>query len=151
LNNRKNQNSILVLATLGVYLGIVLAGATPQILAQAATAKQFSMKDEIEAKDSLDKEPDGITTGNQQGATAETDRKIIRSFERFLAKFKAVDSERLFCTSLECESDSIDSGSDTEALVKSNIVTNHVSLDQILAITNLPRAGLDLLLATNAK
>lgn len=58
MNNRKNQNSILVLATLGVYLGLVLAGATPQVLAQAATAKQFSVKDEIEFKDDLDKKPD---------------------------------------------------------------------------------------------
>jgi hypothetical protein len=41
LNNRKNQNSILVLATLGVYLGLVLVGATPQMLAQAAMSKQF--------------------------------------------------------------------------------------------------------------
>ena len=34
MTNRKTQNSILVLATLGVYLGLVLAGATPQIIAQ---------------------------------------------------------------------------------------------------------------------
>ncbi len=57
MNNRKSQNSILVLATLGVYLGLVLAGATPQVLAQAATAKQFSLKDEVEQKDELDKNP----------------------------------------------------------------------------------------------
>ncbi|MBK8466666.1 MAG: hypothetical protein IPL32_12630 [Chloracidobacterium sp.] len=58
MNNRKNQNSLLVLATLGVYLGLVLAGATPQVLAQAATAKQFNVKDEIEVKDNLDNKPD---------------------------------------------------------------------------------------------
>lgn len=34
MTERKHHNSILVLATLGVYLGLVLAGATPQILAQ---------------------------------------------------------------------------------------------------------------------
>ena len=58
LNNRKNQNSILVLATLGVYLSLVLAGGTPQILAQAATAKQFSVKDEIEVRDEFEGKPD---------------------------------------------------------------------------------------------
>ena len=58
MSNRKNQNSILVLATLGVYLGLVLVGATPQILAQAAMTKQFNVKDEIEVKDDLDKKPD---------------------------------------------------------------------------------------------
>ncbi len=59
MNNRKNQNPILVLATLGVYLGLVLAGATPQVLAQAAMAREFNAKDEIEVKDDLDKSPDG--------------------------------------------------------------------------------------------
>ena len=41
-----------------VYLGLVLAGATPQVLAQAATAKQFNVKDEIEAKRDIDDQPD---------------------------------------------------------------------------------------------
>jgi hypothetical protein len=57
LTSRKSQNSILFLTTLGVYLGLVLVGATPQVLAQAATAKQFSVKDEIEVKDDLDTDP----------------------------------------------------------------------------------------------
>jgi len=57
LTNRKSQNSILFLTTLGVYLGLVLVGATPQVLAQAATAKQFSVKDEIEVRDDLDTDP----------------------------------------------------------------------------------------------
>jgi len=58
VTQRRNQNSILVLATLGVYLGLVLAGATPQVLAQAAMTREFRVKDEIEAKDNLDKNPD---------------------------------------------------------------------------------------------
>lgn len=57
MNKGKNQNSILVLATLGVYLGLVLAGATPTVWAQAATAKQFSVKDEAGQKDDLDNKP----------------------------------------------------------------------------------------------
>ena len=62
LNKGKNQNSILVLATLGVYLGLVLAGATPQVLAQAAMTRQFDVKDEVEFKDDLDNKPDKVTT-----------------------------------------------------------------------------------------
>ncbi|MBK8303576.1 MAG: hypothetical protein IPK98_09340 [Chloracidobacterium sp.] len=58
MTTRKPQNSILLLATLGVYLGLVLAGATPQVLANAATAKQFDLRDEIEFADNLDKKPD---------------------------------------------------------------------------------------------
>ena len=57
MSNRKNQQSILVLATLGVYLGLVLIGATPQVLAQAAMTRQFSVKDEVEVKDDLDDAP----------------------------------------------------------------------------------------------
>lgn len=58
MNNRRSQNSILFLTTLGVYLGLVLVGATPQVLAQAATAKQFSVKDEVGRKDDLEKKPE---------------------------------------------------------------------------------------------
>lgn len=55
----KSQNSIIALATLGVYLGLLLAGATPGVLAQqAALTKEFNIKDEIERKDDLDKKPD---------------------------------------------------------------------------------------------
>lgn len=49
---------MLVLATLGVYFGLGLAGSTPQILAQAAMAKQFDAKDEIGRTDDLEKKPD---------------------------------------------------------------------------------------------
>ena len=40
MNTRKNQNSILILTTLGVYFGLVLVCATPQIKAQ--TVKTFA-------------------------------------------------------------------------------------------------------------
>ena len=50
---------MIFLATLGVYFGLVLiGGATPQIYAQAATTRNFELKDEIEVQDELDKKPD---------------------------------------------------------------------------------------------
>lgn len=55
---QKTQNPILVIATLGVYFGLILAGATPQVLANAALTRQFDVKDEIELKDDLDTKPD---------------------------------------------------------------------------------------------
>lgn len=55
---RKPQNSILVIATLGVYFGLMLAGATPQVLANAAMTRQFDVRDEIELHDDLDTKPD---------------------------------------------------------------------------------------------
>ncbi|MGI8813171.1 MAG: hypothetical protein ACR2IH_11700 [Pyrinomonadaceae bacterium] len=60
MSNRKSQNSILFLATLGVYLGLVLAGATP-VLGHAATSRQFDIRDEFEFADELDNKPDGET------------------------------------------------------------------------------------------
>lgn len=58
MSKNKSHNSILFLTTLGLYFGLVLAGASPQLLAQAATARNFDIKDEIEFKDDLDKKPD---------------------------------------------------------------------------------------------
>lgn len=55
MNNRKNYNSIVFLT---VYLGLVLVGATPQVLSQAALTRQFDVLSEIEFKDDLDNKPD---------------------------------------------------------------------------------------------
>lgn len=57
MNNRKGQNSLLFLTTLGVYLGLVLVGATP-VLGHAATTRNFEISEEIEIKDDLDRKPD---------------------------------------------------------------------------------------------
>jgi len=59
LNYRKNQNPVLFLTTLGVYLGLlVVGGAAPQVFAHSATTRNFELVDEIEVKDDLDKNPD---------------------------------------------------------------------------------------------
>ena len=42
MNNRKSHNSILFLTTLGVYLGLVLVGATPHVLAQVGDLSKLS-------------------------------------------------------------------------------------------------------------
>lgn len=59
MNNRSKNNSIIFLTTLSVYLGLVLVGgAMPTVLAQAATTRNFNVQDEIEVKDDLDKNPE---------------------------------------------------------------------------------------------
>jgi len=59
LTKRKSQNSLLVLTTLGVYLGLLMVGgAAPQVLAHSATTRAFEITDEIEIKDDLDNKPD---------------------------------------------------------------------------------------------
>ena len=65
MSKSKSQNSIIALATLGVYLGLLLAGATPGVLAQqAALTKEFNLKDEIETSDKLDNDPDDCRTAD---------------------------------------------------------------------------------------
>jgi hypothetical protein len=59
MSSRKNYNSLVFLTTLSVYLGLVLVGgATPSVLAQAATTRDFNIKNEIVVEDDLDKKPD---------------------------------------------------------------------------------------------
>ncbi|MBC7899916.1 MAG: hypothetical protein H7070_07660 [Saprospiraceae bacterium] len=59
MTNRKNNNSMIFLATLGVYFGLVLVGgAAPQVYAHGAMTRNFELKDEIEVKDDLDTKPD---------------------------------------------------------------------------------------------
>lgn len=59
MSNRSKHNSIVFLTTLSVYLGLVLVGgAMPSVLAQAATTRNYNVQDEIEVKDDLEKKPD---------------------------------------------------------------------------------------------
>lgn len=72
-----------------MYLGLVLAGATPQVLAQAATAKQFNLKDEIELKDSIDEKPDPTT--DELVASYETYFRDVKEFVSDLAKLYSIE------------------------------------------------------------
>ena len=66
MSNSKNYNSIVFLTTLSVYLGLVLVGATPSVLAQqAALAQRFEIQNEIEIEDDLDKKPDDENLQNK--------------------------------------------------------------------------------------
>lgn len=58
MSNSKNYNSIVFLTTLSVYLGLVLIGGTPPVLAHAAMTQQLDIQNEIEINDDLDKKPD---------------------------------------------------------------------------------------------
>lgn len=83
MTNRKNQNSILFLATLGVYLGLFIAGgAAPQVFAHSATTRGFEISDEIEVKDDLDKNPD------DRAATKMSLQVYLQDIELFLAELR---------------------------------------------------------------
>lgn len=66
----KNLNSILVLATLGVYFGLILAGAAPPVFGQSTMTRQADIRDD------LVKTPDGDKALEQFAAALEDLYKI---------------------------------------------------------------------------
>lgn len=59
MQKRNNHNSILLLTTLGVYIGLVLVGAPSGVFAYpAATTRSFNISEEIEFTENLDNDPD---------------------------------------------------------------------------------------------
>lgn len=60
----KKHNPIIFLTTLSVYLSLSLLGATTQVLAYAATTRDFDVQTEIEYKDDLDNKPDSEEAEN---------------------------------------------------------------------------------------
>ena len=150
MTNRKNQNSILLLATLGVYLGLVLAGATPQVLANAATAKQFDLRDEIEMVDDLDNKPDQASSIETDKPSPQTNDHVSNSVRKLLAKFQTAGSLHTFAaTSSPVQFVKI-AAANVSPISTSIDRKIGFRLDQILALTNFPRGSLDLLLASDA-
>ena len=88
MDKRKGQNSILFVATLGVYLGLMLAGATPQVLANAATTRTFDIKDEIEFQDKLDRDPDPLAAGLVSDSVDSVKRDKFVPLARLLKQFR---------------------------------------------------------------
>lgn len=94
MTNRKN-NSILFLTTLGVYLGLVLAGGSaPAVFAHGALTRSFELQDEIEAKDDLDKNPDGDTA-----ALSLSIKTYVEDVESFLNALHRLADQKKFDSS----------------------------------------------------
>ena len=150
MTQRKTHNSILVLATLGVYLGLVFVGATPQILAQAAMTRQFNVKDEIEVKDDLDTKPES-TESAEIGVNGGIDTKVANSVNRFLSQFKPAAGH---VSLIDQETPPFDfsslRGSLRYAPHTIDAEPQH-RLDSILTPDNLARSDLGDALASNAK
>lgn len=90
MNNRKSQNSFLFLTTLGVYLGLVLVGATP-VLGHAAMTRNFEIKDEIEVKDDLDTIPD-----DERSTVTDSIQGYLQDVEFFLQNLRKLDQSGRF-------------------------------------------------------
>src|SRR4030095_10874027 len=76
MTNRKNYNSILFLT---VYLGLVLVGAAPQVLAHAAANSFFDIQAEWEVRADLDNQPDD--------SCSELKAKIDEQDQQFIADY----------------------------------------------------------------
>ena len=88
---RKAQNSILLLTTLGVYLGLLVAGgAAPQVLAHSATTRNFEITDEIEIKDDIDRDPDERVSARLSLAT------YFQDVEYFVNTLKRLGGTKYF-------------------------------------------------------
>lgn len=75
-----------------MYLGLLLAGATPGVLAQqAALTKQFNVRDEIERKDDLDKKPD-----DERSPVTASVQIYLEDVEYFLASLGRLQSRGKF-------------------------------------------------------
>ncbi len=71
MKERRNNNSLLVLTTLGVYLGLLMVGATPGVVAQqGAMSRNFELSEEVDVKDDLDLDP-AVEQGGKEAAEVE--------------------------------------------------------------------------------
>ncbi|MBX7054005.1 MAG: hypothetical protein K1X36_03540 [Pyrinomonadaceae bacterium] len=147
MTKSKNHNSILVLATLGVYLGLVLVGATPQLLAQAAMTRQFDVKDEMEFKDDLDTKPDLSSDDIVRGPKSVPDGKVTASIHRFLDQFRTIGEHSAFLIPKSGIIDLVDPGSARSTDNASLPIAPNISFFRLVSVTNLPRAGLDPLIS----
>lgn len=88
---RKAQNSVLLLTTLGVYIGLLVAGgAAPQVFAHSATTRQFEITDEIEVKDDLDRDPDERSSARMSLVT------YFQDVENFVNTLKRLSGTKYF-------------------------------------------------------
>lgn len=83
MTKRRAQNSILFLTTLGVYLGIVLVGGSPSVLAQAALTPRFELVTEFETEDDLDNKPDDEKAVADYAAVCQ---EFVRLAEQFVSE-----------------------------------------------------------------
>lgn len=81
----KGNNSILFLTTLGVYLGLVLVGATP-VLGHAAMTRNFEIMDEIEVKDDLDTKPN-----DERSSVTDSIQIYLQDVEYFLDNLRKLN------------------------------------------------------------
>ncbi len=152
MNKKKNNNSVLLLTTLGVYIGLLMVGSTPGIVAQqGAMTRNFEISEEAEVKDDLDLDPKDEQAGSDEHElNSLISRSSVRSIVQvYLSQFAVNDSGT--------SSPSISGRNEIRSVLcrrSSNLISfwpNDVRESSASNIPSLPRAGLNALLARDAK
>jgi len=130
-----------------VYLGLVLVGATPQVLAQAAMTRQFNVKDEVEFKEDLDENPASPTTDRDENAVAPSEAFVSASIDNFLSNVAPTCA----VSTLTCTAEHHPFRQLSIKHIFESQSSARPSPEDLVTVTNLPRAGLDTLLAIDAK
>jgi hypothetical protein len=152
LNNRRNQNSILFLTTLGVYLGLlVVGGAAPQVFAHSATTRNFELVDEIEVKDDLDKNPRESSNSTDSHRASNEDLLVTAAVIRYLDQFVKCLELNHDTPEQEWQSNTISANTSVQPPDSFEFRSSNNFRKQFIQTARLPRAGLDSLLAKNAK
>jgi hypothetical protein len=155
LGNKKSQNSIVFLTTLGVYLGLLIVGASPGVLAQqAAMTRNFDVNDEIEAKDDLDRDPNGCDEVLAEAIELAPEglseyAGILQDIASTLVRYEADDRSAY----QEAGADPFNFYRSSQSAVAEILARTRIihRKDQIFIVTRLPRAALDPLLGLDAK
>lgn len=144
----KQKNSIIALATLGVYLGLLMAGATPGVLAQqAAMTRHFDVRDEIEISDDLDTKPEPTLSDEVSKGSLKADADISRSVRKFLAKFQPTGSLESISSQPESVNEFPNSLEGSAAVFGNSDHVSAQHISRILSVENLARGSLDPLVA----
>lgn len=91
MTTSRHKNSIIALATLGVYLGLLMAGGTPVLGQQGAMTRTFDVKDELELREKLDKKPD-----DERSPVTASVQIYLEDVEYFIASLERLRSKGTF-------------------------------------------------------
>ena len=120
MTKAKNHNTVYFLTTLSVYLGLVLVGASPQVLAQAETAKNSqTQRFEIRTNSS------SVISKLKFKSKYETQE--ILPFSYFGSSSRKIDQARAFSLNKNSQ-------------IRSDI--DFFENNQVFTISNFPRASL---------
>lgn len=92
MSSKRNQNSLLFLTTLGVYLGLlVVGGSAPQVFAHSATTRNFEINEGIEIRDDLDTNPD-----DERSPVHMSLGNYLDDVEQFIVALRGLQQKQLF-------------------------------------------------------